>query len=69
MPKILQIVGTGKVWIVKKCTECHLLDSDAMCVIDNTHRPKFDEECENCPLPDATEADTTVLPDEANEFI
>lgn len=55
MSKRLEIAGTGKVWILDKCIECPLLDSDACCVIDNKHRPKFDEECENCPLPDKAE--------------
>ena len=66
MSKRLEIAGTGKVWIVKKCIECPLLDSDACCVIDNKHRPKFCEECENCPLPDATEAPADVWPDDEN---
>ena len=66
MARRIEIVGTDKVWIIKKCIECPLLDSDAMCIIDNKHRPKFDEECENCPLPDATEAPADVWPDDEN---
>ena len=62
MAKKLEIVG--KVWVLDKCIECPLLDSGAMCVIDNKHRPQFDEECENCPLPDATEAPADVWPDD-----
>jgi hypothetical protein len=64
MAKKLEIVG--KVWVLQKCMECPLLDCDAMCVIDEKHRPKFDEECENCPLPDAPDAPADVWPDDEN---
>jgi hypothetical protein len=64
MAKKLEIVG--KVWALQKCIECPLLDCDAMCVIDEKHRPKFDEECENCPLPDAPDAPADVWPDDEN---
>ena len=63
MDKRLEITGTGKVWIVKKCIECPLLDSDAMCIIDNKHRPKFEDECENCPLPEYVNENEHTAPD------
>ena len=63
MARRIEIVGTDKVWIVKKCIECHLLDSDAMCVIDNKHRPKFEDECENCPLPENGNENEHTAPD------
>lgn len=69
MAKRLEIAGTGKVWIIQKCIECQLLDSDACCVIDNKHRPKFEEECENCPLPDATQSPADVWPNDDNHML